>query len=54
LHGVDLGYDEVSGIIECRNIDKGHQLLQGGQSGEDMVGYAQRPWGIHIDMTGKG
>jgi hypothetical protein len=24
--------------------------LQGGQSGKDVVGYVQRPWGVYIDM----
>jgi hypothetical protein len=30
---------------------KGLQLSQGGRSGEDVVGYVQRPWGVHIDMV---
>jgi hypothetical protein len=39
---------------KCQNIDKGPQLLQGGWSGKDMVGYVQRSWGIHIDMVMNG
>jgi hypothetical protein len=27
--------------------------LQGGWSGEDIVRYVQKSWGIHIDISGK-
>jgi hypothetical protein len=51
LQGINVTFDEVGGIVECLNIDKGPQLLQGGQSGKDVVRYVQRPWGVHIDMV---
>jgi hypothetical protein len=51
---INLGCDEVGGIVKCQNIDEGCRLSQEGQSGEDVVRYVQRPWGIHIDMTEKG
>jgi hypothetical protein len=51
LQGINVTCDEVGGIVKYQNIDEGLQLLQGGQSGEDVVGYVQRPWGIHIDMV---
>jgi hypothetical protein len=50
---IDLGCNKFGGIVKCQNIDKKCQVLQGGQSGGDVVKYIQRLWAIHIDKTRK-
>jgi hypothetical protein len=36
-------------LMELLNIDEECQLSQWCQSGMEVVGYVQRPWGIHIN-----
>jgi hypothetical protein len=35
-------HDEVSRIVECQDINEGHQLSQEGWGGKDMVRYVER------------